>query len=199
MKWSKMLTNLLANATSAILDLSPAGLFSNPDLCRLEIDQLLEKWYVCDVVRKDIRVVDLPGTPVRALAFAVRRLPMAWISPILIRDGWKWTGREDALISHRPAQWPRPDRGRLLNGAVVRSGERYKIATPANRLLNEILLDMATGKISLDVYTHKPEELLKRYKLYINKPLGSGKKTGPGYSREGSEATTAFTSWENCE
>ncbi|MEI6290126.1 MAG: 2-dehydropantoate 2-reductase N-terminal domain-containing protein, partial [Chloroflexota bacterium] len=59
MKWSKMLTNLLANPTSAILNMSPAEVFANDGLYRLEIAQLSE----CLAVMKSqsINVVDLPG------------------------------------------------------------------------------------------------------------------------------------------
>src|SRR4030095_11750163 len=38
MKWSKMLTNLIANPTSAILDMPAGEVFANRDLYRLEID-----------------------------------------------------------------------------------------------------------------------------------------------------------------
>ncbi len=42
MKWSKLITNLPANATSAILNLTPAEIFANPNLFRFEIHQLRE-------------------------------------------------------------------------------------------------------------------------------------------------------------
>jgi 2-dehydropantoate 2-reductase len=40
MKWSKMLTNLLANASSAILDMTPSEILSHPGLYRVEVNQL---------------------------------------------------------------------------------------------------------------------------------------------------------------
>src|SRR5512139_1297968 len=42
MKWSKMLTNLMANPTSAILDMTAGEVFANRDLYKLEIDMLRE-------------------------------------------------------------------------------------------------------------------------------------------------------------
>src|SRR5215217_6211537 len=42
MKWSKMLTNLMANPTSAILDMTAGEVFANKDLYKLEIDMLRE-------------------------------------------------------------------------------------------------------------------------------------------------------------
>ena len=74
MKWSKMLTNLLANASSAILDMPPAEIFADPRLFRIEILMLREALQVMHA--QDISVVDLPATPVRALAFAAAYLPL---------------------------------------------------------------------------------------------------------------------------
>ncbi|MCL4823659.1 MAG: 2-dehydropantoate 2-reductase, partial [Anaerolineales bacterium] len=58
MKWSKMLTNLVANPASAILDLSAAQVFAYKRLYKLEIEMLRE----CLAVMKaqGIDVVDLP-------------------------------------------------------------------------------------------------------------------------------------------
>src|SRR4030095_10447275 len=42
MKWSKMLTNLIANPTSAILDMTAREVFANRDLYKLEIEMLRE-------------------------------------------------------------------------------------------------------------------------------------------------------------
>ncbi len=42
MKWSKMLTNLIANPTSAILDMTAAEVFANKDLYKIEIEMLKE-------------------------------------------------------------------------------------------------------------------------------------------------------------
>jgi hypothetical protein len=59
MKWSKMLTNLLANPTSAILDMTAGEVFANRSLYKIEIDMLKEclavmkrrdsKWSTCRV------------------------------------------------------------------------------------------------------------------------------------------------------
>lgn len=68
MKWSKMLTNLLANPLSAILDMSAAEIYRHRGLYKLEIAMLRECLAVMEA--QQIEVVDLPGTPVRALAYA---------------------------------------------------------------------------------------------------------------------------------
>ncbi len=90
MKWSKMLTNLLSNATSAILGMTPAEVFGDPGLFRLEAAQLHEALHVMH--RLKIPVVDLPGTPVRMLAFAIQKLPLGLVRPLLQRavGGGTW-------------------------------------------------------------------------------------------------------------
>ena len=82
MKWSKMLTNLVGNATSAILDMSPAELFARDDLYAFEMRMLREALAVMDA--QDIRVVDLPGTPVRLLGFAAKG-PRNWAVDVVER------------------------------------------------------------------------------------------------------------------
>ena len=64
MKWSKMLTNLIANPTSAILNMTAAQILKDKKLYKLEIEMLRE----CLAVMKamNLEVVDVPGTPVRA-------------------------------------------------------------------------------------------------------------------------------------
>jgi 2-dehydropantoate 2-reductase len=160
MKWSKLLTNLLANASSAILDMTPADIFAHSGLYRLEIRQLREALQV--MAAQGIHVVDLPGTPVRQLAFAVQRLPAALSRPLLSR----------AVGSGRGAKMPSfhidlyHGRGKsevdYLNGAVVRFGHRCGIPTPVNRMLNETLLALTKGELPLDTFRKRPDLLLQK-------------------------------------
>lgn len=160
MKWSKLLTNLVGNASAAILNMSPAEIFEHPGLFRLEMEQLRETLQVMKA--KNIRVVDLPGTPVRLLALGVR-LPAAAARPLMRR----------AVGSGRGGKMPsfhidlHSGRGRTeveyLNGAVVRFGESCGIPTPANRLLTETLVSLTRGETSLDTYARRPARLLDAY------------------------------------
>lgn len=163
LKWSKMLTNLIGNATSAILDMPPADVFAHRGLYGLEMAQLRETILV--MAAQKIGVVDLPGTPVRLLALGVQALPN-WLSrPLLQR----------AAGSGRGAKMPsfhidlHSGRGKsevdYLNGAVVRAGKHLGIPTPANRLLNDTLLALTDGKLPLDAYAWQPEKLLGSYQV----------------------------------
>jgi 2-dehydropantoate 2-reductase len=158
MKWSKLLTNLLGNSTSAILDMTPAAIFAHPGLYRLEVVQLRE---ALRVMRKSgISVVNLPRTPVRLLA-AGAVLPPLLSRPLLARAvaggrGGKMpsfhidlhSGRGQSEVEH-------------LNGAVVRHGERAGVPTPVNRLLTDTLSALTRGEIPMDAYAKKPNRLIE--------------------------------------
>lgn len=160
MKWSKLLTNLLANASSAILDMPPAEIYAHPGLYEIESRQIRE---TLEVMRKlDLQVVDLPGTPVRMLALLMDFFP-SWL-------GRRLAGR--VLARGRGTKMPsfhidlysgggKSEAG-YLNGAVVRFGDATGVETPVNRLLTETLQELTEGKIPLDSYRRQPEQLINR-------------------------------------
>ena len=157
MKWSKMLTNLLANPTSAILDMSAAEIYAHDDLYRLEIDMLRECLAVMEA--QNIKVVDLPGTPVKALAFATK-LPL-WLSkPLLERAAG--AGRGGKMPSFHIDLHSGRGKSEVdyLHGAVVRAGQNAGVPTPVNKILTETLLALTNGEITLEKYAKHPEKFL---------------------------------------
>lgn len=161
MKWSKLLTNLVGNATSAILDMSVAELFANPVTFQLEVAVLRECLAVMWASR--YRVVDLPKTPARALAFAVQWLPAFVARPALARG--VGAGRGGKMPSFHIDLHASQGRGqtevRWLNGAVARHGEPLGIATPVNRLLTETLEGLSAGRLDQADFRRQPNALLK--------------------------------------
>jgi 2-dehydropantoate 2-reductase len=157
MKWSKLLTNLLVNATTAILDWTPAKVLRHPISYRIEVLQLREALAVMN--RLGIKVIDLPGTPVKMLVNLMSSLPL-WLGRILIGTtlargrGAKMPSLHIDLYSGRTRS-----EVEFLNGAVARIGKKAKIATPVNEVLNDILVNLATGKIDKQTYANKPETL----------------------------------------
>jgi 2-dehydropantoate 2-reductase len=156
MKWSKMLTNLLCNASSAILDMSPAEILANPNLFQVEMRMLREALSVMGA--QGIHVVNLPGTPVRALGWGAR-LPGALARPLMARAvaggrGAKMPSFHIDLRSRRSR--PKESEVDYLNGAVVRAGERAGVATPVNKFLTETLLALTHGDMPLDTFAHSP-------------------------------------------
>ena len=157
MKWSKLLTNLIANPTSAILDMTAAEILANKKLYRLEVEMLRECLAVMQA--QGINVVDLPGTPVRALAFAAR-LPL-WLSkPFLSRAAG--AGRGNKMPSfHIDLHAGRPNSEvEYLHGEVVRAGVQFKVPTPVNKMLTETLLALVRKEIPINEFAKKPEKLV---------------------------------------
>lgn len=158
MKWSKLLTNLLCNASCAVLDLTPAEVMANPDLFALEMRQLHE---ALDVMRAlKLKVVDLPGTPVRALAFGAR-LPASLARPLIARAVGR--GRGGKMPSLHIDLHSGKERSEVdwLNGAVVRAGIKLRIDTPVNKMLNETLMKLVKKELPFDAFAHQPEKMIK--------------------------------------
>jgi 2-dehydropantoate 2-reductase len=159
MKWSKMLTNLLANPLSAILDMSAAEIYAHKGLYKLEIAMLRECLAV--MAAQHIDIVNLPGTPVRALAYATS-LPL-WLSkPLLARAAGGGRGSKMPSFHIDLHSGRGKSEVEYLHGAVVRAGERTNVPTPVNKLLTETLLALINGEIPLDEYAHQPERLLSK-------------------------------------
>lgn len=165
MKWSKLLTNLVANASSAILDMSPAEIFAHSGLYRLEMEQLKEALAVMQA--QTLQVVDLPGTPTRWLA-RLARLPALLrplARPLLAKGrGEKmpslhidlYAGRQQSEVAY-------------LNGAVARFGERYGVPTPTNRLLNDLLLSLVRNELPRESFARQPQKLLAAWQEALGK------------------------------
>ena len=157
MKWSKLLTNILANATSAILGMTPFEILSNPDLFEVEMGMLREALAVMKVIR--LNVTNLPETPVRLLSFAAN-LPYVISRPLMKKTAGSGRGGK------MPSFYIDLHSGRgksevaWLNGAVAKFGKSFDIATPINKKLTEILIEMTDGHVPLSNFLRQPEKLL---------------------------------------
>ncbi len=159
MKWSKLMINLLANATSAILDLNPIEVFANNELYQMEIQMLREGLAVMEA--QNIPVTDLPGIPMRALAIATR-LPW-WLSkPVVGRAAGSGRGGKMPSFHIDLHSGRGKSEVEYLHGAIVRAGEKFGVPTPVNKALTETLMAMTRGEISPADFARQPEKLLKR-------------------------------------
>ena len=157
MKWSKLLTNLIANPTSAILDMTARQVFANSKLYKMEVEVLRECLAV--MAAQDIPVVDLPGTPARALAFATR-LPL-WLSkPFLSRAAGAGRGGKMPSFHIDLHSGRGKSEVEYLHGAVVRAGEKFGVPTPVNKVLCDTLMALTRRQIPLDEYARQPDKLV---------------------------------------
>ncbi len=157
MKWSKLLTNLVANATSAILGWTPRQVFDHPGLYRLEIEALRET--VRTMRALGLRVIDLPGVPTALLSRAVF-WPPRLTAPLLRRA--VVSGRGDKLPSFNYDVGRGRSEVGWLNGAVAATSLEHGLRAPANSVLTDILSGLVEGTIEPSVYRGRPDALLRR-------------------------------------
>jgi len=158
MKWSKLVTNLLGNSSSAILNLSPAQIYSNPALYQIEMEQVREVLNVMEI--QGIKIVNLPGVPVNILAALIKYLP-DWLSqPLLSRMVGGGRGKKMPSFHIDLYSGRKQSEVNQLNGAVVRAGKKFHIPTPVNSFLTDTLLSLIDGEIPLETYTQGQEEFL---------------------------------------
>jgi 2-dehydropantoate 2-reductase len=157
MKWSKLLANLPGSATSAIVDMSPAEVFTHPGLYALEMRVAQEALAV--IAAQGAHVVNLPQIPVRALALAMH-MPSFLGRPIMMKvvgggRGGKMPSFHIDLHAGR-----QKSEVEYLQGAVVRYGEKSDVPTPVSRLLTETLLSMVRGDIPIAEFSRRPDRLI---------------------------------------
>jgi len=158
LKWTKLLMNILANASSAILDWTPAQVMADPVASRLEAGAWQEALAV--MAASAIRPVALAGYPFPLLAPLARRLPIPWLARGL--RGFVSGGRGSKMPSLHAAlsAGGRSEVG-WLNGAVARYGRQAGVATPINARLTEILTALTEGRAAWDDTRGRPERLLR--------------------------------------
>jgi 2-dehydropantoate 2-reductase len=160
MKWSKLLTNLLANASSAILGMTPVEVYGHPGLFEMERAMLRECLQVMRALQ--LKVIALPGTPVPWLGFGVDYLPARLAQPLLLRVvGGGRGGKMPSFALDLQAGRGKTE-VRWLNGAVARFGKQAGVSTPVNEALTEILEGLATGAVDQSIYHQNPNALLAR-------------------------------------
>jgi 2-dehydropantoate 2-reductase len=163
MKWSKLMANLMANATGAILDMDSDAIYRDPRLYEVERRQLRETMAVMKEL--GLRPVSLPRGPVPLLALGLR-LP-SWLGrPIMTRVvAGARSGKAPSLRLHvrsAPADAPCAEQTEVewMNGAVARAGSRIGVATPVNARLAALVDEVATDPARRAWFRGHPERLL---------------------------------------
>lgn len=138
MKWTKLLMNMMGNATCAILDEAPGTVFADNRMVDIEIGAWREALAVMRAAR--IAPVDLEHYPFGKLAPLIRFAPAAVMRPILRSQiGGARGGKMPSLHIDLHGNKGKSE-VRWLNGAVVEKGKTVGVATPINAALTETLL-----------------------------------------------------------
>jgi 2-dehydropantoate 2-reductase len=137
MKWTKLLMNMMGNATCAILDEPPQAAFADGRIVDLEIEAWREALAV--MAAAGIPALNMDKYAFAALAPLIRLAPKALIRPILRRQiAGARGGKLPSLHIDLHGGKGRSEVG-WLNGAVVRKGEEVRVPTPVNRTLADVL------------------------------------------------------------
>ncbi|MCB8977515.1 MAG: ketopantoate reductase family protein [Ardenticatenaceae bacterium] len=164
MKWSKAFLNIIANATSAILNRRPGLVYSSDAIFDLEIRMLKETLAVMKAAGH--KVVDLPAVSATKLAFSVQRLPRALLKPgltKLVADG-----RGDKMPSFHIDLTTGKGKSEVVyhNGAIAKVGKEHGIPTPVNAALTDILWKLTLEKLDWREFNGRPQRLVQEVKRY---------------------------------
>jgi 2-dehydropantoate 2-reductase len=159
MKWSKLLLNMLGNASPAILDMPPDQVFAHPGLFALERRAFQEAVQVMRTLGR--RPVALPGYPVPLFAWGICNLPEWLLRPIFRRTIVKGRGGKMPSLYLDLARQKRRSEVEFLNGAVVKHARAAGVAVPANEALYSTLIGIVRGEEAWDDYKGRPNRLLR--------------------------------------
>jgi len=159
LKWTKLLMNLTANASAAILDWPPERILRDSRLAALEITAWREAMAVMRALR--VRPVRLGRYRWPLYVPLICHLPVAILRPVVLRMGSRGRGGKMPSLHidlHRGRE--RSEVG-WLNGAVARYGRRMRVSTPVNQALTDILTALVRHQVPLDVFAHRPDRLIE--------------------------------------
>ncbi len=157
MKWSKLLTNLVANAVPALLDESADDVYADRRLFRVERSQLHEALAVMRAL--GLSPVRLPGADVRLLALGFR-VPAVIALPVIRRVvAGARGGKAPSLLLHLRAGGG-PSESPWLNGGVARAGLGAGVTAPVNAALAALVEAAAADPAAWSRTRGRPEALL---------------------------------------
>lgn len=163
LKWSKLLLNMLGNATSAILDMLPGKVLAEKDLFEIEISAMREAIAIMSLL--NVSAVDLPGAPAMQLARAIHWLPPIVLHPLLGSRIARGRGEKppSLLLSLRARR--RETEAIWLNGAVAQAAAGMNRLAPVNHALALLVTDIASGRVPWSAYRHQPERLIRAIRM----------------------------------
>ena len=158
MKWSKLLANLVGNATSAILDMDPGDIYADPRTYAIERRQLQEARAVMRGL--GLRPVALPGVDVAMLLRGLS-LPAVIGRPLVARGiAGARGGKSPSLRLDVREGGTGPTEASWLNGAVVAGGGPAGVATPVNEALHGLVEQVAADPDRAAWFARQPARLV---------------------------------------
>jgi len=161
LKWTKLVMNLLCNASCALLGWSPELVWADRRLAALEV----AAWQEAMTVLRQLggRLVNLGGYPLGLLEPLLRTAPASLLQRPLYRFIVAGRGGKMPSLYLDLAAGRQRSEVDWLNGAVVAAGARASLPTPANAVLAESLRHVLSGAEPWNRYRDQPAALLARY------------------------------------
>ena len=144
MKWSKLLLNLVGNATSAIFDMTVRDVYHDPSGFEIENRMLQECLAVMTAL--EVRVVNLPGGKAKLLQLLLAFVPKRILQAVLGGIAERGRGDKRPSFYYDVANGSGWSEVGFLNGAVARAGSDCGVPTPINSALESVLTDIVTGR-----------------------------------------------------
>ena len=158
MKWSKAMFNVIGNASSAILDMSPKLIYADPALFKME--QAMFREMMAVMRKQGIRPITFGGVPTQIMAWFLRWVPATVTRPLMryVVEA----GRGDKMPSfHIDLTQGKPQSEVLYhNNAIADLGAQLGVSTPVNATLSKLLLGMIAGDIPRETFQQNPDALL---------------------------------------
>lgn len=159
LRWSKLLINLMGNATGAIVDMDPVVVYRNHDLFGVERAQMAEA--LATMTGLGLRPIKLFGADTRLLPLAAR-MPGPVVQPILVRVVAAGRGgKRPSLHLHLEAGGGGPSEVAWLNGAVVGAALKLGRTAPVNARLAELVEACNQDPDRRSWFRGRPERLLE--------------------------------------
>ncbi len=159
MKWSKLVLNLMTNASCAILKMTPTEIITDPDLRQVDILAIQEALKVMS--EQNFHLVNLPAYPLRWLSLLMQPgVPAKLRDPILIRmvnNGW---GDKMPLLVHDLRCDRFESEIEKINGEVIRHAIQSGIEVPVNQALHAMLTRIVAGLEDPARYDHNKQQYL---------------------------------------
>lgn len=176
LKWSKLVLNVVANASCAILNVLPERLVHSGDAFELELRAIRE---VRAVMRRlGIAAIDLPRYPVRALQ-GVATLPAPVARAILANRIAGARGRKPpSLLLDLRAMRNRTEVD-YLNGAVARAARTAGVKAPVNTVFARIVSDIAHMPQLWAKYRERPDALTAEVEAEVARTSHGGSYAAP--------------------
>ncbi|NJP06891.1 MAG: ketopantoate reductase family protein [Chloroflexaceae bacterium] len=159
LKWSKVLLNMLGNATVALLDLPVDAVYANHRLIEIEQALFLEALHVMRY--QGIQPINVPRYPAAWLSLMMQLLPRPVLFPLLQRlVGGGRGGKLPSLLLDLRQGRGRTE-GAYLYGAVVAAAERHGLSVPVNTVIWQLLHDIVSGALPWETFRHQPQRLIE--------------------------------------